>query len=470
MKNLIYVVVVLFSLACVRNGEKKLASLGEAKTVKTKVGPPMGWNSWDAFGFLLTEDSLYKAVDFMSSSLKDYGYDYIVVDMGWYYPLSFGNNDGVSVINPPQRIDQFGRLLPDTIKFPSAVGDNGLKSIGDYIHSKGLKFGLHIMRGIPWNAFSENTRILGTKYFAQDIANPTDTCEWNHSMYGVNPDHEAGIEYYRSLIALYESWGVDFIKIDDMARPYHKGELEIFSKALKESKRDIFLSLSPGKAPVEEAEHLSRYANQWRISNDVWDHWRLVKRQFEYCRDWYPHIQDNHWPDADMLPLGKLRLTGADEWVASLIQADYADVKDEYCRLLPKEQYTLMNLWSIFRSPMFFGGYPPHNDSLTTALLTNNEVIELDQLSESNEEISFQDSVSVWFAKHYKKDRRYIAVFNISEEEKRFEFPDSLKQEKIIATNIWTRVEKAMNEPISLSPHESVLYCLDNKDSRLVLK
>jgi alpha-galactosidase len=191
-----------------------------------------------------------------------------------------------------------------------------------------LKFGIHIMRGIPWDAVHLNLPIKGTDYRAQDIALMADTCDWNKSMKGVDVAQIAGQAYYNSLFELYAQWGVDYVKVDDISRPYNVANVEAIHKAIQLSRRDMILSLSPGPTPLQQAEHVMQYANLWRISNDFWDHWKFVKRQMDYCRQWYPHITEGHWPDIDMLPLGKLRVTGADEWVASLLEDDFENMNN----------------------------------------------------------------------------------------------------------------------------------------------
>lgn len=278
--------------------------------------PPMGWNSWNCFGSDVNESQVKANADYIAEHLKSHGWEYIVVDLGWYLPES------VTVLTfkkpkPSQMMDDFGRLLPSPDKFPSSANGAGFKLLADYIHQKGLKFGIHIMRGIPWQAVERNTLILGTDFHARDAAAMQDTCVWYDGMTGVDMSRPAGQAYYNSILKLYAQWGVDYIKADDMSQPYHGSDIEGLHQAILTCDRPIVLSLSPGASPLEQEEHLKANANMWRISPDFWDMWQFLKHQFELCRAWAPFSEPGHWPDADMLPLGKLRVTGPDDYVAN---------------------------------------------------------------------------------------------------------------------------------------------------------
>jgi alpha-galactosidase len=424
--------------------------------------PPMGWNSWNSMGFEIREHHVKEIADYMSENLLEYGYEYLVLDAGWYYPETFTTNMG-HYKNPQQSIDPYGRLIPDTVKFPSSAGGKGFKEIADYVHSKGLKFGIHIMRGIPWNAYQKNTPIWNTSLYAQDVGQPDIACEWNHSMYGLNCKTGQGKAYYESIIELYKEWGVDFIKIDDISRPIHKAEIKAFHEAVQQSGRDIVISLSPGASPLEEADFLGAKAHMWRISNDVWDTWPLVKRNFDYCSQWHIHSKPGSWPDADMLPIGKLRVTGADDWVAGLIGAPLAEIKNEFSRLLPDEQYTVMNLWSMFRSPLIIGSWLPANDDFSNSLLTNRDLIELNQNSEANKEILRTENLSVWTAKNQTKDIHYLAVFNMSDSTQNVSINENIAGFSFAGNmkDIWskekTSVNSAGNIHLVLQPHASIV-------------
>lgn len=379
--------------------------------------PPMGWNSWNCYATDINEEQVKANATYMSEKLRTFGWQYIVVDLGWYL------KKGVSIANfkmqnPPQSMDFYGRLIPSTHKFPSATDSVGFKALATYVHSLGLKFGIHIMRGIPRAAVEQNLPIKGTGYSAKEIATITDTCGWYAGMYGVDMTKPGAQEYYNSLIEMYSSWGVDFIKADDMSFPYHKAEIEGLSNAIKGASRPIVLSLSPGAAPLKEVLHLQKTAHMWRVSPDFWDDWKFLKRQFELCRSWQNHRMENHWPDCDMLPLGKLRKNGPDDYVAKAMKKRPGEITNEYSRFTTNEKYTLMTLWCIFRSPLMMGGNLPENDSLTLQLLTNKEAIYINQYSIANHEVKADRGIIIWAADDISGKTKYVALFNINDKNK----------------------------------------------------
>lgn len=269
--------------------------------------PPLGWNSWDCYGAAVREEEVKGNADYMAEHLKPYGWEYVVVDIQWYEPGAVS-----SIYRPfvPLEMDEYSRLIPAVNRFPSSEEGKGFKPLADYVHNLGLKFGIHIMRGIPRQAVHANTPILGTNVGARDIAHPNSICPWNTDMYGVDASKEGAQEYYNSLFQLYAEWGVDFVKVDDIAasRLYHihNEEIELIRKAIDHSGRDMVLSLSPGPAPLEYAETLKLNANMWRMTDDFWDQWNLLYGMFERCEKWSEHSAPGHWPDCDMLPLGHI--------------------------------------------------------------------------------------------------------------------------------------------------------------------
>ena len=363
--------------------------------------PPMGWNSYDSYGGDVNEQQVKANARYLADHLAVYGWKYVVVDYYWYYPS--GQVKGVPVM------DEYGRLLPATNRFPSAADGQGFKPLADYVHSLGLKFGIHIMRGIPRAAVEQNLPILGTNAHAKDVANLLNDCSWSQAMFGVDVSKPAGQAYYNSLAKLYASWDVDFIKADDMSRAsdpygevYHAPEIEALRTAMTRSGRPMVLSLSPGPTPLSEAAHVEKYSQMWRISDDMWDNWPEVRNQFGYCRLWAPHIGPNHWPDADMLPLGLLRLRGFNDG-------------PRLSRLSHDEQITLMTLWSIFRSPLMMGGDLPTLDAFTQSLLTNQEVIAVDQHSSGNRLLFTRGNQIAWAADVPRTRQKYVALFNLGE-------------------------------------------------------
>jgi alpha-galactosidase len=292
--------------------------------------PPMGWNSWNCFGTTVTEMQTKQQADFMAEKLKAHGWQYIVVDIQWYQPTAKGHDyeKGAKLA-----LDEFSRLIPAPEKFPSAIDGQGFKPLADYIHGKGLKFGIHMMRGISRQAVRQNTPIKGTPYHAADIADTNSLCEWNPDMFGVDMSRTSAQAYYDSLMELVASWGVDFIKLDDLSRPYHRAEIEAIRRAIDKTGRPMVFSASPGETPLAAGTNVNQNANMWRISDDFWDQWPALLEQFKRLHDWTPYRINGAWPDADMLPLGIIDFNRKTRFTAD-------------------EQFTLMTLWSIARSPL----------------------------------------------------------------------------------------------------------------------
>jgi hypothetical protein len=367
---------------------------------KWAITPPMGWNSWDCYGPTVTESEVRSNAEYMSKNLKAYGWEYVVVDIRW-----FVENDkahGYNEKDARYSMDEYGRFLPSSLKFPSSANGNGFKPLADYVHSLGLKFGIHIMRGIPVEAVRKNTPILGSNAFAGDIYSTEGQCPWLKDMYTIVSGKKGAQEYYNSVFKLYASWGVDFIKVDDLSVPYHSDEIEMIRKAIDNCGRTIVLSTSPGETPVRNAEHIMNHANMWRIVGDFWDNWPQLKEHFEVCNRWSPYIGDGHFPDADMLPLGRIG-----------IRAERGD--DRMCQLSKDEQITMMTLFAIFRSPLMFGGDLPSNDAFTLSLLTNKEVLYVNKFSKNNKQLFMQDDLVAWVADDPETGDKFLALFNIQD-------------------------------------------------------
>lgn len=359
--------------------------------------PPMGWNSWDCFGPTVVESEVKSNADYMSENLKSFGWEYVVVDIRWYV----GNDKahGYNETDPDYVLDEYGRFQPAVNRFPSAENGKGFKPLADYIHKKGLKFGIHIMRGIPVEAVKRNLPIMGSKATAKDIYSTELQCQWLHDMYTVVAGRDGAQEYYNSLFKLYASWGVDFIKVDDLSRPYHTGEVEMIRRAIALTGRKIVLSTSPGETPIASAPHVQDHANMWRTVDDFWDNWPMLKDHFDVFERWNKYRAPGAWPDGDMLPLGKIG-----------IRAERGHPR--MTAFTKDEQYTLMTLWTIFRSPLMFGGDLPSNDAFTLSLLNNREVIHVLNHSTNNKQLFRNEHGICWVADDPKTGDKYIALFN----------------------------------------------------------
>ncbi|HVX86787.1 MAG TPA: glycoside hydrolase family 27 protein [Phycisphaerae bacterium] len=361
--------------------------------------PPMGWNSWDCFGAGVTEDDTFANAQYLHDHLLSHGFTIVTIDIQWYEPLAHTDRYRP---NAALEMDANGRLLPAANRFPSTKDSRSFKPIADKLHAMGLKFGLHLLRGIPRQAVTQNVPILGTNVHAADIANKSDICRWNTDMYGVDMTKPGAQEYYDSVLALMASWDLDFIKVDDLSAPtYHQAEIEAIRKAIDKTGRPIVFSTSPGATPLAEGPHVSTHANMWRISDDFWDNWKSLKEQFKRLDDWTPFRGPGHFPDADMLPLGNIRTwqSGPNAWT----------------HFTHDEQRTLLTLWCIARSPLILGANLPRNDDFTLSLITNDEVLAVDQKSTNNHQVSRQDDLIVWSADVPNSPDKYVALFNAQE-------------------------------------------------------
>jgi hypothetical protein len=359
--------------------------------------PPLGWNSWDCFGPTVVESEVKANADYMAKYLKSSGWEYVVVDIRWYV----GNDKahGYNETDPDYVVDEYGRFLPAVNRFPSASGGKGFKPLADYIHGKGLKFGIHIMRGIPIIAVKKNLPIKGSSATANQVYSEALQCRWLRDMYTIVRAKDGAQEYYNSIFELYASWGVDFVKVDDLSIPYHTDEVEMIRKAIDRTGRKIVLSTSPGETPIQNANHVQQHANMWRTVGDFWDNWPQLKEHFAVFERWNPYRISGGWPDGDMLPLGHIG-----------IRAERGDPR--MTAFTKDEQYTLMTLWAIFRSPLMFGGHLPDNDAFTLSLLTNKRVLDVLKYSTNNKPLFNHNELIAWTADDPKTGDKYLAVFN----------------------------------------------------------
>ncbi len=418
--------------------------------------PPMGWNSWDCYGAAVNEEQLIGNAEYMRDYLKKYGWEYVVCDIQWYEPKA-KNTDYNNFTE--LCMDEYSRLIPAENRFPSSKNGVGFKNIADRIHGMGLKFGIHIMRGIPRQAVHNNTKILGTDRTARQIAHHFSVCPWNTDMYGVDTRVNGAQEYYNSLFKLYAEWGVDFVKVDDIANtefkphePYSaREEIEMIRRAIDSCGRDMVLSLSPGPAQVEVADHLMKNANMWRMTGDFWDVWDKLYEMFEKTEKWYPYVGEGCWPDCDMLPLGNISVNGTCH-----------GPQNRYTQFTKDEQITLMTLWSIFRSPLMFGGEMRNNDEWTLSLITNEEILDINQNSHSAKPV-FDDGKTIVWQSVSARENPVIAVFNADEAEREI----AVDLEKLgisgehTLRDLWKkenvgRVNNKLN--VTVNPHGAKIY------------
>ena len=409
--------------------------------------PPMGWNSWDCYGAAVTEEIVCKNADYMAKTLKAYGWEYVVVDIQWYQPTAVNH---AYIPFAELTMDDFGRLQPAPERFPSSADGQGFKPLADYVHSLGLKFGIHIMRGLPRMAAHRHLPIAGSDYRCDDAANPNSICAWNPDMYGTFADKPEARAWYDSIFRQYAEWGVDYVKCDDIAReyPHCRREIEIISEACRACGRDMVLSLSPGPAPLEQAEHLKKYANMWRITDDFWDDWKLLKGMFERAEKWCIHAAPGHWPDADMLPIGALR---------------QCENPSEWTHFSVPELRTMMTLWCVMRSPLMIGAEMTRLDPVSLSLLTNADVLELTKSGSGAHPLTTTEEESVWVTRHAETGALYVALFNLNDAPRTISADRlSLQTDAHEATELWSGRKETFTDRLSasLQPHDAVLFRL----------
>jgi alpha-galactosidase len=388
----------------------------------------MGWNSWDSYGLTITEPAFRANVTVQKEKLLGHGWDYSVIDEGWFFenPQDRDKPDTLRYA-----IDPYGRYVPVPARFPSAVPPDmkpAIKSdavapgklnatiestsfagLAAWVHAQGLKFGIHIVRGIPRVSTERNLPIEGSAFHTQDVADETDVCPWDPTNWGVK-DNAAGQAWYDSLLRQYAAWGVDFLKVDCIAdRPYKESEIRMIRRAMDKAGRPMVLSLSPGPTNLTHAAEVSELSNMWRIADDHWDLWdsggkpfpQGTKDQFARLNAWNKYAKPGTWPDADMLPIGELR--PAPGW---------GDPRTS--RLTPTEVQTELTLWSIARSPMILGGNLTLLDDATLKMLNDPYFIAVNQAATESAQVLHDGDLIVWRAR-LPNGRVALAVFNIGD-------------------------------------------------------
>jgi alpha-galactosidase len=368
--------------------------------------PPMGWNTSGSYNVGgENEEMVKRGVDAMvSSGLRDAGYTLVLIDYGWY--LKSCDLRELKDTNSVSQCDAYGRLIPYRERFP-----HGFKALSDYIHARGMKFGLHVMRGVYRGATDANLPVKGTAYHVRDIADVQSTCGWSTLMYGLDMRHPGAQAYLDSLFEQYGEWGVDFLKIDDLISPYHAAEIEGYNKARSKAGRPIVISGSPGdNTPLEQGPHLRANMEMFRITKDQWDKWSDVLVQFERAPQWAPFGGGGAWTDLDALPFGM---------IFDMVKTQ----KPIACRFTPDEVRTSMTLHCMARSPLVFYADPLRLDAFTKAVLTNADALDADKNGSGQRELSGHADLRKWISTRAGTESRYLALFNLKEEPCRVEQP-----------------------------------------------
>jgi hypothetical protein len=447
---------------------------GTVRAQGVAATPPMGWNSWDAYGLTITEPQFRENVASQKAKLLPFGWKYAVIDEGWFFE---NPQDRDKELTLRYAIDAHGRYVPVPARFPSAgvqgvaspvpaggklaatVEETSFVELAKFVHAQGLLFGIHIVRGIPRASVERNMPIEGGAFHAKDAADTSDACPWDPTNWGVK-DNAAGQAWYDSLLRQYAAWGVDLLKVDCIAdHPYKVDEIRMIRRAMDKTGRPMVLSLSPGPTNISHADEVGTLANMWRISNDEWDVWDAkgqdfpqgVKDQFARLAAWEKYAKPGNWPDADMLPIGELRPSaGWGEPRASRLTLD--------------EQRTELTLWSMARSPLIIGANLTLLDDATLKLLTNKDVIAVDQSSTENAQVLHEGDLIAWSAK-LPDGNVALAVFNTGDApmavERKFA-AFGLSNAKWDVRDVWAQKElgKKSGVSVTLAAHACMLWVL----------
>lgn len=379
---------------------------------KWALTPPMGWNSWDCYYSSVTEKEVMQNAHYIvDNDLLKHGWEYIVVDIRWYcnHP-SLGGGNYNQQGTQDYVLDQYGRYLPSPTRFPSCmVGgvNQGFKALADSLHRMGLKFGIHLMRGVPKSVVNGNYKLKGSEAtpWKQVYNGTTSPCTWLKDNLLVQ-NNEFGQLYYNSIMDLYASWGVDFLKIDDLSRPFYTDELRMIRRAIDQTGRPMVLSLSPGKTQYSYAQDCLDNANMWRMMDDLWDNWSSVDAVFNEANVWSQYARPGNYADCDMLPLGQIAMTIADPGYTGA-QAG------RWTQLTQNEQLSMMTLWGICHSPLFFGGEMTKNDAFTLSLLNNEEYHQMHKYGTNAHQVSYDEDNGhlAWTSQDPATGNRYLALF-----------------------------------------------------------
>ncbi len=352
------------------------------------IRPAMGWSSWSFVRRWPTEAKIKAQADAMvSSGLVAHGFRYVNLDD--FYQACDSNGF---------KVDSYGRWAVDTTKFPS-----GMKALGDYIHAKGLKFGLYVTPGIAKNAVTANTPVQGTSYHAQDIAD-TGKTEKNYNcknMYYLDYSKPGAQAFIDSWAKLFASWGVDYLKIDGVGAQ-DIPDVQAWDKALRASGRPINYALS-NNLPIANATTWRQLANSWRTQGDVECYcgpgpngsgypitdWSHVSARFDKVAAWQPYAGPGGWNDYDSLEVGNGDQIG----------------------LTADQRRSMFTLWAIGASPLLLGTDLTALTSTDKAMLFNDRLIGVDQDGVAASRI-VDSGVNQVFRKKEASGDYVVALFN----------------------------------------------------------
>ena len=371
--------------------------------------PPRGWNSYDSYGVYINEEQALANLEAFIEKLQPAGYEYFVLDACWYADGDFMDNYR-ALKEGRERfmyIDEWGRFIGSPRTFP-----RGLRYLSDRCHEAGVRFGLHLMRGLPARALELNPPVKGhPSARARDIADPENSCVWCAYTKGIRMDAPGAQEYYDSVAEYFaEDLCLDFVKFDD-AVDYPR-EIEAFAQALDKVDRPILLSLSPGQEAFPGNWDLyARFGNMLRITGDVWDRDHYNDMKFDRWALFENFGGPECWLDLDMIPLG-----GIQAHVPEGTAPEYQPVLG--CRRRSDMSETgkkvMMTQLALAASPLIYGGDLPMSTEEDIAWVTDPDMLECNANGVVGKRIFHQRHLDVRRAEKKGSGGRHgwIGIFN----------------------------------------------------------
>lgn len=409
--------------------------------------PPLGWNSFDSYGLHINQEESMANLEAFARRLKPAGYEYFVIDAGWYneYNLVPGTTNPTTKKPFDSRLDEYGRFIPSKTYF-----SNGIKPIADRAHALGLKFGIHIMRGIPRKAVKLNTPILGTKYRAADIADVNSICPWSDLNYGIDMTKPGAQEYYDSWIKMLADWGVDFIKADDITA--YPEEIKAVARAIANTGRPIAYSLSPGGNTDRAKINAYLESNMLRTTKDIWDNRESLDRAFAAWKAWGDYeVPKGFWLDLDMIPFGHLLVKFGTPAANGQESALMGQGRERMSKLTEDQKYTFITMRALAASPLFMGGDLPTSDDFSFKLITDPEMLRCNQNGVHGSQIYAADGIEVWHAPEAGKPASgWLGIFNRGTAAKSVNLTAAqlglAKMEKLKVRDVWKNQNLKMSD------------------------
>jgi chitodextrinase len=433
------------------------ASAGKHAAPVLADKPYMGWSSWslESTNFpgyggenWLTESNVLKQADVVASKLKPHGYNYVNVDAGW------------NVDNGTNKFDAYGRPIADVKKFP-----DGMKYVGDQLHKKGLKFGLYLAVGLYIDAYNDGkTPIYGAPgCTTKDIVYPDlrKTSGWDNVSYQMNWSSPCSQKYIDSVANELASWGVDFLKVDGVGPGSVQGDaahnnipdVQAWHKALQATGRPIQLTLS-WSLSHPQVDTWKQNSNGWRVDTDVecycdtlvtWNN--SVKERWNDVVQWIPDAGPGHWNNLDSLDVGVGAMDG----------------------LTDTERQSYATFWAIESAPLYTGDDLTKLDTYGLSLLTNDDVIAVDQAGNPAKPVSQDTDQQVWYSRN--ADGSYtVALFNLGSgySDVTADFSDLGISGNASVRDLWSHknlgsASGSLTE--NLAPHGSRLFTITPKNS-----